>query len=419
MSKPWNNLSNAGIAGDQPYNIVRRIRLQNQISLLVLIFAGIFFIVNLIYYKPAIVIIDIALIILQCFILYFNHQKKYFISSVIFYAGLFMALTLLCFFFSLKRDLEYLFLVAGVLPLIFYTNKKIIYSLFGMSFVIFVFAKLIAYGRQDIVLYLNYTLIFLITFLIVKYLKDEFETYLEIMSDQNTQLKILSEEKDQLVSIASHDLRSPLARIQGLLSLIPIEGTLTLKQREIIDMIQSEIKQQTEMIIEVLDLYSLNENEKTIKLEDVDVLVLLTNQISSFQALADKKNINILFQTNSESCICKASQNYLKRIFENILSNAIKFSYSNSNITISLRSTPQILQISFKDEGQGMDAEDQRKLFKRFQQLSAKPTNGEKSSGLGLSIAKKYVDAMNGTLNCESKKGSGTTFTVSIPVVGS
>ena len=81
-----------------------------------------------------------------------------------------------------------------------------------------------------------------------------------------------------------------------------------------------------------------------------------------------------------------------------------------------MRSSAQTMIISFKDEGQGLDKEDMKKLFKRFQKLSARPIAGETSSGLGLSIAKKYTEAMKGSLTCISEKRKGATFTVELPL---
>jgi signal transduction histidine kinase len=277
-------------------------------------------------------------------------------------------------------------------------------------------SKILISEVHDPIMFLNYILIFSLSFFLVKYLKYEFGTNLDVIEAQNDQLQKLNEEKNKLISIASHDLRSPLARIQSLLSLLSMEGSLSPEQKDILRTAQREAKNQTEMIKEILELYAMDEGKKSVNLEHVDVLSLIESLLTDFQPLAAKKNIVMGQESKTDAKYVRAVPGYLKQIFENLLSNAIKFSFPNSNITIILQATAHNMQISIKDEGQGLDPEDHKKLFKRFQRLSAQPTGGEASSGLGLSIAKKYAEVMNGSLICISEKGKGATFTVELPI---
>ena len=105
----------------------------------------------------------------------------------------------------------------------------------------------------------------------------------------------------------------------------------------------------------------------------------------------------------------------LIQILDNLLSNAIKFSEFNSEVFVNLKQTQQTIRIEIRDQGPGISEEDKKKLFKKFQKLKAQPTAGESSTGLGLSIVKKYVDAMNGKVWCESKPGVGAQFIVEFP----
>lgn len=412
----WNRLSNAGVMPDQPYVLVRRIRMQNQVSLLFILTLTFFTVVNLINNKIQLAILEFSFVILLFIPSYLNQKKLLTLSSVLFYAELFTFNLILCFILAPHRELEYLFLMLGILPLTSYRSKRIIYSLFLLSYLAFILAKRNAYGSLEFVEYLNYGLIFLITFFMIKYLKDEFETNVKIIAQQNDQLKKLNVEKNQLISIASHDLRSPLNRIQSLLSLLSIEGSLSPEQKSILQTAQREAKNQTVMIKEVLDLYAIDEGTIQVKLEKIDIPLILTKLVEDFKPIADKKNITINISNKTLEAHIIADIGHLKQVFENLLSNAIKFSYPNSTITISTQATAQTMQISFKDEGQGLDPEDHKKLFKRFQKLSARPTAGEASSGLGLSIAKKFTEAMHGSLICISEKGKGATFTVELPL---
>ena len=104
------------------------------------------------------------------------------------------------------------------------------------------------------------------------------------------------------------------------------------------------------------------------------------------------------------------------QVLENLVSNAIKYSPSGKNIRVRLSKDPSHVRCEVRDEGPGLSAEDQKKLFGKFARLSAKPTGGEHSTGLGLSIVKKMVEAMNGKVWCESELGKGATFVVQLPL---
>ncbi len=110
-----------------------------------------------------------------------------------------------------------------------------------------------------------------------------------------------------------------------------------------------------------------------------------------------------------------ADANVMLQVFENLLSNAIKYSPPGKSIFVRLRRAVTGIRCEVQDEGPGLNAEDQRKLFGKFARLSAKPTGGEHATGLGLSIVKRMVEAMDGKVSCESEPGHGATFIVEFP----
>jgi len=103
------------------------------------------------------------------------------------------------------------------------------------------------------------------------------------------------------------------------------------------------------------------------------------------------------------------------QVLENLVSNAVKYSPPGRDIFVRLQRHAQVVRVEVQDQGPGLSAEDQKKLFGKFARLSAKPTGGEHSTGLGLSIVKKMVEAMNGKVWCESEPGHGATFIVEFP----
>jgi len=413
----WRKLSNIGIDTNLPYRQARKIRLFNQVSVLALLITLLFAILNSINGKSIIAGAEFLVVLLYGLNLLLNQRGKFEVASIIFLVESYLWITALCIFISPRRDLEYLILLSAIIGLIFYYKRTIILSLYALCYILFMCAKISAYGLSDFMAYLNYTMFFVMLYFPVKYLKTEYENYQQLVEDQNHRLAELNEENKKLISIASHDLRSPLIRIQSLLSLLSIEGSLSPEQKEILNMTQREAKHQTQMIENVLKLSALEEGKTTILLERVDVNSILRETVQAFESVALRKTIAIKSERIPEIYFSMADKNYLKQVFENLLSNAIKFSYPGSSVNVSVQLKGKNISIAFKDEGQGLDDEDIKKLFIRFQRLSAKPTSGEASTGLGLSIVKKYMDAMNGSIRCESIKGKGATFIVEIPKV--
>ncbi len=309
-----------------------------------------------------------------------------------------------------------MFLVLSIFPLAIFRNKVLIYLPAFLCWLLFIFAKYQFVKNADFVSYLNGTMLFLLLFFIVKYLKDEHEGYRKIVEAQNLQLQKLNEEKNELIGIVSHDLRSPLKRIKGLLNLLVQDpGTLSMDQLNIVNKAKDVAEQNVDLVSRILDIQSIESSEK-IRLQKINIFDILSPIVKSFEEGAANKKIKLLQSPLSGNVMVSVNEDYTKQIFENLLSNSLKFSYPESSVYITLRSTKHHVYIAVKDEGQGLDEEDQKKLFKKFQKLSAQPTSGEQSSGLGLSIVKKYVDAMNGTISCESQKGKGAEFIVQLPI---
>ena len=348
--------------------------------------------------------------------IYLHHQKKYLLASILLFTDLYVFTCLICFVFSTTRSLEYMFLVLSIFPLAIFRNKVLIYLPAFLCWLLFIVAKYQFVKNADIVSYLNGTMLFLLLFFIVKYLKDEHEGYRKIVHAQNQQLQKLNEEKNELIAIVSHDLRSPLQRIKGLLNLLVLDpNKLSMDQLDIINKAKDVAKQNTDLVGRILDIQSIESTEKII-LQKINIFDILNPVVESFKELAASKKIMLSQSPLTGNVMVPANEDYIQQIFENLLSNSLKFSYPQSSVYVTLRYTKSHVYISVKDEGQGFDEEDKKNLFKKFQKLSAQPTSGEQSSGLGLAIVKKYVDAMNGTISCESQKGKGAEFIVQLPI---
>jgi signal transduction histidine kinase len=161
-----------------------------------------------------------------------------------------------------------------------------------------------------------------------------------------------------------------------------------------------------------LDVKAIESKKLNINLSINDISVILLNAIETNKVLANKKDILIevpQFETNTLASI---DINFLLQVYDNLLSNAIKFSPKGSIVRVFHQRNNGKIRTVIKDEGQGLTPEDKSKLFRKFQTLSARPTGSEVSTGLGLSIVKRFVEEMEGSVWCESEYKKGASFFV-------
>jgi signal transduction histidine kinase len=246
--------------------------------------------------------------------------------------------------------------------------------------------------------------------------QDEMEIKL---SDQNVQIKQqkkileeLNEEKNHLIAIIAHDLRNPLSSTLSLAALLKSESeNFTEDQVICIDGIIKALNRMNEMIKRILDVRSLEEKEGNLRMEKTNISGLYEQAFLNLKDRFKAKNLNPILNLNEVYAVI--DKNYLLQILENLISNAVKFSPESKNIYLNLWTHQGKVYIGIKDEGPGISKEDQKKLFMKYQPLSASPTGGESSTGIGLSIVKKYTEMMKGEVWCESDLGKGAKFIVS------
>jgi signal transduction histidine kinase len=244
--------------------------------------------------------------------------------------------------------------------------------------------------------------------------QEEISNVNEDLIRQNQQLSELNYEKNSLMNIVAHDLKSPLNRITGLANIMELEGGLPDKQQEYLHLIKNATRSGSNMIIDLLDVNSFEENGHAPNIVEFDVKRWLEERVNTFQLAAQAKSIQ-LSSENSLSGNFNSDPEYLNRILDNLISNAIKFSPKNREVLVSGKLEANRLRISVKDEGPGFSIQDKAFVYKKFKKLSARPTGGESSNGLGLAIVKTLVDRLRGEINLISEQGRGSEFIVTIP----
>lgn len=246
--------------------------------------------------------------------------------------------------------------------------------------------------------------------------KEELLDTLNSLEIANEQLRILASERSQLATIAAHDLKNPIAGIK-----LQIEILQRYSQRMSQQKIEETLKSVTEATDRMLTIITTFLNHHAIESGNLQVNTTIFDlsevlRVACKQLHARSATKGISISLNVRSIRVVADQTLVLHIVENLLSNAIKFSPPRSTVEIFLID-PVDLYVAFgvRDQGPGLTEEDRAKLFGAFQRLSAKPTGGESSTGLGLSITKRMVEAMGGRIWCESEPGNGATFYVALP----
>ncbi|MEM7163643.1 MAG: ATP-binding protein [Bacteroidota bacterium] len=247
-----------------------------------------------------------------------------------------------------------------------------------------------------------------------KKLNHQIQAQKEAAFQQNNELIDLNSEKNNLIRILSHDLRAPINNIKGLTQVHQLDhaNEFTDSENETLNMIKSESDRLLNMITKILNVEALNDDKQEIKFEKVEIRAILRDLLKSFKTSAETKGIEIVAKYTEEPLYMLGDEVHVRQIAENLLSNAIKFTKQDSQVKVCLGTKRNSVQISVKDQGPGLTKEDEKKIFKKFQTLSAKPTGNEDSTGLGLSIVKRYTEEMNGKIWYKSSVGKGTTFFV-------
>lgn len=233
----------------------------------------------------------------------------------------------------------------------------------------------------------------------------------------NAHLRHMDTEKSELLGVVVHDLKSPLSNILMLAQILSRNHN-TITPADIYEFagdIETVAHRMMELIINLLDADSMESGHMQLHAAAVDMVSMVAGVLSQYRERAAAKSI-LLHIDMPQHAVVLADATALTRVVDNLVSNAIKYSPPDSNVYVSVQVQPQSARCTVRDEGPGMTPEDMDRLFGRFARLSARPTGGEHSTGLGLSIVKKLVEAMHGDIRCESEHGKGASFILDLPL---
>jgi len=269
--------------------------------------------------------------------------------------------------------------------------------------------------NRSILILITVLVIILVSFLLYQMKKSsrEKEIIYAQLKEQNKELEELNKAKDKLFAIISHDLRSPLMSMQGMLSLIK-NDLLSLEEiQEMIPELEASMQENSNVMEDLLVWAKEQLSGVEVNLKPIIVSDLLEDVIHSQKFVADKKKVDLTADGMNGSK-AMADYNALSLVIRNLISNAIKFTEPGDNIRVSSEETSDHVIIKIKDTGIGIPEDARDKIFENTN-WTRKGTQNEKGSGLGLSLSKDFVERMHGKISFESEVGEGTTFMVEIP----
>ncbi|MBA2686481.1 MAG: HAMP domain-containing histidine kinase [Gemmatimonadaceae bacterium] len=249
--------------------------------------------------------------------------------------------------------------------------------------------------------------------------KDEFGRLSASYASMATQLAELDRVRAEFISVASHELKTPINVILGYVELIQekVYGEINPKQEEVLGTVIKQANSLTRLVKRLLDISRFEASGGKLDTRDIHLPRFLTNMESSFRVLAHQRGI--------EFSICHApdlpetvhwDEDRMNEVVGNLLSNAFKFTPRAGSVILEVERVKKSVRITVGDTGAGIDPEQLQHVFQKFFQADNQAQAAVKGTGLGLAIAKEIVDAHDGTIGVESTRGTGSKFTVVLPI---
>jgi len=248
-------------------------------------------------------------------------------------------------------------------------------------------------------------------------------------------LRELNELKNRFLGIAAHDLRSPLALVKSYVELLSVEerDVVTLaggqadevcfpqaviaQRRNIYERLNSIGDRMFALINDLLDVSAIEAGKLDVNPVPTDLLAFLREAIMNNRPIAERKGIGVHLEAGEAVPPVPLDPRRIAQVIDNLIGNAVKFSHAGKAVSIKVAREGNAVRVAVRDQGQGIPETELGRLFREFGKTSVRPTGGEKSTGLGLLIVKKIIEAHHGRIWVESKVGVGSTFTFELPLV--
>lgn len=229
-------------------------------------------------------------------------------------------------------------------------------------------------------------------------------------------LKEVDELKDRFFSNITHEFRTPLTLIITPLEKLELDQSLSPAAISSVKTAQRNSRQLLRLINEFLDFSKLNDGQLKLKLSTGDLTLFTSECVQSFEEAAKEKNITLTFSSNAVEGFYLFDEEKWNKVVTNLLSNALKFTPANGEVSVLLSVENNLIHLQVTDNGPGIPADQQQKIFDRFYQVDDSSVRTYSGTGIGLSLVKELIELMGGTIELRSEPGIETCFTVSIPM---
>jgi signal transduction histidine kinase len=248
----------------------------------------------------------------------------------------------------------------------------------------------------------------------------EFGRLARSFDEMSRQLADLDKLKAEFVSVASHELKTPINVVIGYLALLQegIYGELPAKQKEVLTTLRSQMAQLQRLTQQLLDVSRFEAGGGRIDTRPVDFPRMLDELEHAFAVLAMQRGVRLTVKRGDDlPAEVIWDKDRMNEVLGNLLSNAFKFTRENGDVCLTVESAGDMVVMRVQDTGAGIPPEQVSRIFEKFYQADNQRSASAVGTGLGLAIVKSIVEAHGGRIRCESKVGEGTTFTIEIPRV--
>lgn len=229
------------------------------------------------------------------------------------------------------------------------------------------------------------------------------------------ELKAQSEQRVWIARVTHHQLRAPLAAIQGVLEAVPYAGALTDKQKELLERASGRVRDTFDLIRDLLDLAAAQRPLEEGTVQCVHLNQVLKKIVETTRERANSKGVEFRTVLAAGEIVIQAQPADMERIFSNLLDNAVKYTPRGGSVRLEIACEDGTVRTMISDSGIGIDAADQERIFDGFYRTQAAKDSGEMGTGLGLSIVKHLVDRYGGKLELVSAAGQGSRFIITLP----
>jgi len=275
----------------------------------------------------------------------------------------------------------------------------------------------IKYQRSIIKFYIFIVFLLVVLVFVFVYYYRQKNRIIKVLTEQKHEIDELNSTKNKLFSILAHDLKNPISSVIGLAELLKDESVSLSesKRSQLLSNLHEVGLSSNRILDEVLSWSQIQANQVVVESQEINLRELVERVVNNQQPIAGVKNISISYSVNTDVSV-QSDYNIVSTVLRNLIANAIKYSYSNAEILVSVDLIVDFVEVSIKDNGVGMSDNIKESLLHSVNIQSTLGTSNEKGSGLGLVICRELITKIGGKLMVKSEVGKGSTFSFTLPI---